>query len=681
MEKEKNMDNNKYNSPLPLKRMEITDDFWKQELNLVRKEIIPYQWKALNDQIPDASPSYCIRNFKVAGRLNEERKRLGDAFVEPSFKYPGFEVLPEDPKDLKEQFYGFVFQDSDLYKWIEAVAYSLEQHPDQELQKTAEGAIDLIVNAQQEDGYLNTYYIINGKNKAFTNLRDHHELYCFGHLAEAAVAYYQATGDRKLLEVTERFAECIADRFGKEEGKCKGYPGHEIAEMALVRLYEATGNETYLNLSSFFLDQRGTSPYYFDKEHPESVKKGKEGKIRYEYHQAHMPVRKQKEAVGHAVRGGYLYSGMADAARCLKDQTLYDACKQLWNSIVNKKMYITGGIGGTHIGEAFSFSYDLPSDTAYTETCASISLMFFARRMLQINPESRYADVMELALYNTVLSGMALDGKSFFYVNPLEVFPEACHKDERKMHVKTIRQKWFGCACCPPNLARLLSSIGHYAYTESEDTLFIHLYIGGTIEKNVNGKTAQIILHSDLPWNGEVGIKIQGTGDVFTLAIRIPMWGNEYELIGAENAKREERKGYLYLTKRWEKDEEVKLHVPMKIRRLEANPLVRETIGKIAIMRGPIVYCMEEVDNGKNLHLFCVNSNGTGETVERKIAGTTMTCIQMDGFRQIISQEEEATLYHETWEEQKEAVKLSFVPYYAWANRGENEMQVWVRKA
>jgi DUF1680 family protein len=411
------------------------------------------------------------------------------------------------------------------------------------------------------------------------------------------------------------------------------------------------------------------------------VKKGQEGKIRYEYHQAHMPVRKQKEAVGHAVRGGYLYSGMADAARCLKDQTLYDACKQLWNSIVKKKMYITGGIGGTHIGEAFSFSYDLPNDTAYTETCASISLMFFARRMLQINPESRYADVMELALYNTVLSGMALDGKSFFYVNPLEVLPEACHKDERKMHVKTIRQKWFGCACCPPNLARLLSSIGHYAYTESEDTLFIHLYIGGTVEKNVNGKTAQINLHSDLPWNGEVGIKIQGTGDVFTLAIRIPMWGNEYELIGAENAKREERKGYLYLTKRWEKDEEVKLHVPMKIRRLEANPLVRETIGKIAIMRGPIVYCMEEVDNGKNLHLFCVNSNGTGETVERKIAGTTMTCIQMDGFRQIISQEEEATLYHETWEEQKEAVKLSFVPYYAWANRGENEMQVWVRKA
>jgi len=414
------MDKNKFNNPLPLSQIEITDYFWKQELNLVRKEMIPYQWKALNDQIADASPSYCIRNFKVAGRLNETRKRLGGAFEEPSYTYRGFEVLPEDPKDLKEQFYGFVFQDSDLYKWLEAVGYSLEQHPDQELQKTAEEAIDLIVNAQQDDGYLNTYYIINGKDMAFTNLRDHHELYCFGHMAEAAVAYYQATGNGKLLKAAERFAGCIAARFGEEVGKCKGYPGHEIAEMALVRLYEATGKETYLNLSSFFINERGTRPYYFDQEHPEAVKKGQEGKIRYEYHQAHMPVRKQKEAVGHVVRGGYLYSGMADAARCLEDQTLYEACKQLWNSIVSKKMYITGGIGSTHIGEAFSFDYDLPNDTAYTETCASISLMFFARRMLQISPESRYGDVMELALYNTILSGMALDGKSFFYVNPLD---------------------------------------------------------------------------------------------------------------------------------------------------------------------------------------------------------------------------------------------------------------------
>jgi DUF1680 family protein len=680
MQKERRMDKNKYNNPLPLRQIEITDSFWKQELKLVREEMIPYQWKALNDQIADASPSYCIRNFKVAGRLNEERKRLGEAFEEPSYTYRGFEVLPEDPNNLKEQFYGFVFQDSDLYKWLEAVGYSLEQHPDQELQKTAEEAIDLIINAQQEDGYLNTYYIINGKDMAFTNLRDHHELYCFGHLTEAAVAYYQATGNDKLLKAAERFAGCIAARFGEEAGKCKGYPGHEIAEMALVRLYEATGNVSYLSLSSFFINERGTRPYYFDQEHPEAVKKGQEGKIRYEYHQAHMPVRKQEEAVGHAVRGGYLYSGMADAARCLKDETLYEACKQLWNSIVSKKMYITGGIGSTHIGEAFSFDYDLPNDTAYTETCASISLMFFARRMLQINPESRYGDVMELALYNTILSGMALDGKSFFYVNPLEVMPEASHRDERKAHVKTIRQKWFGCACCPPNLARLLSSIGLYAYTESEDTLFIHLYIGGSIEKKVNEKVAKINVNSDLPWKGEVDIKIHGTGEVFTVAVRIPEWGKKYELAGADGAKRKEKKGYLYLTKKWENEEEFKLHFPMDILRLEANPLVRENIGKIAIMRGPIVYCMEEADNGKNLHLLSIEKDGSAEIVEREIAGAIMTCIKMDGRRQILTQEEEGVLYHVASEVEKEPLKLSFVPYYAWANRGENEMQVWVRK-
>lgn len=674
------MEKNKYSNPLPLKQIEITDSFWKQELELVRKEIIPYQWKALNDQIEDASPSYCIRNFKVARSQNEERRRLGEAFEEPIYTYRGFEMLPEDPKQLKEQFYGFVFQDSDLYKWLEAVGYSLVQYPDPELQKTADEAIDLILSAQQDDGYLNTYYIINGKDKAFTNLRDHHELYCFGHLAEAAVAYYQATGNDKLLKVTERFANCIINRFGQEEGKCKGYPGHEIAEMALVRLYEATGNETYINLSSFFINERGTKPYYFDREHPETVKKGQEGKIRYEYHQAHLPVREQGEAVGHAVRGGYLYSGMADVARCLKDQTLYEACKRLWNSVVSKKMYITGGIGGTHIGEAFSFDYDLPNDTAYAETCASISLVFFARRMLQIKPESQYGDVMELALYNTILSGMSLDGKSFFYVNPLEVIPTACHKDERKAHVKTTRQKWFGCACCPPNLARLLSSIGLYAYTETENTLFIHLYIGGIIEKQVNGKAVKISIQSGLPWDGEVGITIHGTGEEFTVALRIPEWGKEYHLEGADGAKRNETCGYLYLTKKWEKEEEFKLHFPMKIRRMEADPLVRENIGKTAIMRGPIVYCMEEADNGTNLHLSRIAKDGMDETEEREIAGTVMTCINVDGYRQIVTHDEEDSLYHVAVKERKEeALKLSFIPYYAWSNRGENEMQVWVR--
>ena len=519
------MNKNEYTTPVSLRKIQITDAFWKNEMELVREEIIPYQWDALNDQVEGAEPSFCMRNFKVAGKQNEERKEQGESFEEPQYTFRGFQALPEDMDHLEDKFYGFVFQDSDFYKWVEAVAYSLTQHPDPELEKRADDAIDIVCAAQQEDGYLDTYYIINGKDKIFSNLRDHHELYCFGHLTEGAVAYYEATGKDKLLKAAMRFADYIDNYFGPGEGKCKGYPGHEIAEMALVRLYEVTGEKKYLDLSYFFVNERGKRPYYYDSEdHPEKIEKGHEEDLRCFYHQAHVPVREQDEVTGHAVRGVYLYSGMTDLARIYEDQELYAACEKLWDNMISQKMYITGGIGATHLGEAFSYRYDLPNDTAYAETCAAIGLVFWARRMLQIRPDARYADAMERALYNGVLSGMALDGKSFFYVNPLEVTPEACHFDERKFHVKPVRQKWFGCACCPPNLARLLSSIGSYAYTEKEDTLYIHLYMGSTVQKEVKGETAEISVSSGYPWNGAVRVPVNGTGHPFTMAMRIPQW-------------------------------------------------------------------------------------------------------------------------------------------------------------
>ena len=418
------MDQKNFSKPLSLAKVQVTDAFWKKEMELVRTEVIPYQWNALNDNVPGAAPSFCMRNYRRAGEVEKERKAKGDKFVQIKYPLDTFETLPKDGK-MDGRFYGFLFQDTDFTKWVEAVAYSLTQHPDPDLEKVADAAIDIVCAAQQEDGYLDTYYIINGKDGIFTNLRDHHELYCMGHLIEGAVAYYEATGKDKLLHAAERFADYATDYFGPEEGKCKGYPGHEIAEMALVRLYEVTGEQKYLDLSRFFIDERGTKPYYFDKEHPETVKKGHENELRYSYHQAHLPVRQQDEAFGHAVRAVYLYSGMADIARITKDEELYQACVRLWNNVTKKKMYITGGIGATHLGEAFSFPYDLPNDTAYAETCASIGLMFWARRMLEIVPDAKYADIMERALYNGVLSGMALDGKSFFYVNPLEVLPEA----------------------------------------------------------------------------------------------------------------------------------------------------------------------------------------------------------------------------------------------------------------
>lgn len=688
------MNKNNFSSPLSLRNVQITDTFWKKEMELVRTEVIPYQWAALNDQVEGAAPSFCMHNFKAAGKLNKEKKELGTAFEEPVYTFRGFEALPEDPKHLDDKFYGFVFQDSDFYKWIEAVGYSLTQHPDPQLEAIADGAIDIVCAAQQEDGYLDTYYILNGKDRIFTNLRDHHELYCLGHLLEGAVAYYQATGKDKLLKAASRYADYVADYFGPEEGKCKGYPGHEIAEMALVRLYETTQDSKYLDLAKYFIDERGKQPYYFDKEHPEEVKKNPNG-LRYAYNQAHLPVREQDEAVGHAVRAVYLYSGMADIARLTEDDTLFDACKRLWDNMVQKKLYITGGIGGTHMGEAFSFNYDLPNDTAYAETCASIGLVFFARRMLEIYPDVQYADVMEQALYNTVLAGMALDGKSFFYVNPLEVLPEACHKDERKFHVKPVRQKWFGCACCPPNLARTLSSVSSYAFTETEDTLFVHLYIGSELKKNVNGTDVSVHMTSEFPWNGKVTLQADSADTPFTLALRLPGWCTSYQvsllgaahnpisgseaITGLDASEYTIKDGYLYITRKWKESETLTLDFPMEIQIWNANPNVREDIGRAAVTRGPITYCLEEADNGSDLHLLTLDWNAPAQVRDFTVCGEPVKEILMQGFKEDKEKEAPQRLYRPVQTAEKTPVTLRFIPYYTWANRGENEMSVWVR--
>lgn len=672
------MNQKEYSKPLNLRRVDVTDTFWKKEMELIRKEVIPYQWEALNDRVEGAAPSYCMRNFKIASKLTKERSLHKDVPKLIDINLNGFEFLPEEENKLENRFYGYVFQDSDFSKWIEAVAYSLTQHPDEQLEKIADEAIDLVCEAQQPNGYLDTFYIINDMNKVFTNLRDHHELYCFGHLAEGAVAYYQATGKDKLLDAARRYADYIDSVFGNEEGKCKGYPGHEIAEMALVRLYDVTGETKYLKLSEYFINQRGQKPYYFDLEFKVEPKDRDE--LRYLYNQAHLPVREQKEAVGHAVRATYLYSGMADLARVTKDESLYEACVNLWDSIVDRKMYITGGIGGTHMGEAFSFDYDLPNDTAYAETCASIGLVFFARRMLEMKADSRFADVMERTLYNGVLSGMALDGKSFFYVNPLEVNPLACKKDERKQHVKASRQKWFGCACCPPNIARLVSSIGSYAYTESENTLYVHLYMGANIQKTVGDHSLHVKIESGFPWNGNVTLEIEASTPIeSTIALRIPDWCDTYTISKLQDDERTIRDGYLYITKTWEGKEELQLDFLMKSKIVHANPNVRENTGKVAIVRGPIVYCLEGVDNGEDLHLIqieeknCIIEEALGKIEEESIIKLTVS-----GEKAVVKDEEVALYRTKPLEYKKEVFTL--IPYYTWANRGESEMSVWIRQ-
>ena len=662
--------------PLDIKKVNITDSFWSGKRALVRKEVIPYQWEILNDRIPEAEASYCMHNFKAAAALNRMAQEQGSSYEAPKYTYRGFAVFPDRREDAKDtEFYGFVFQDSDFYKWIEAVGYTLATNPDPLLEETADRAIDIVCDAQLPNGYLDTYYIINGMDKSFTDLRDHHELYCLGHLIEGAVAYYEATGKDKLLNAAKRYADHVFENFGAEEGKINGYPGHEIAEMALFRLYDLTHEERYRELAEYFIDERGKSPNYFEKEHPDM-----KGKPDY-YHQAHMPVRQQEEAVGHAVRAVYLYSGMADMAMKSGDEELKNACMKLWESIVNTKLYITGGIGATHLGESFSLPYDLPNDTAYSETCAAIGLVFFARRMLCLDPDSKYADIMELALYNTVLAGMALDGKSFFYVNPLEVIPENCKKDERKMHVKPVRQKWFGCACCPPNIARLISSLGQYIFTEDDDTLYTNLYISSETVKNVGGKDVKVSITSGLPNSGNVSISVTGAaGTDFVLALRIPAWtAGNYKIMGADDLKTEIRNGYIFCSG-FETDAKIDLEFDMTARVITADAKVAEDAGKVAIMRGPVVYCAEEADNGSALREIRIKTpiDISEETTGEFGVEVIKLVIKASRIRSMGSKISSTGLYKTFEGFSSETCDLTLIPYHLWANRGEGEMSVYV---
>ncbi len=639
------MDKNRMANRLKLKNTEIDDPFWNGIISTVRNEVIPYQYRALKDEIEGAEKSRCLENFKKAA-LTVEKIRNG----EETPVYECDKWFYDENNSEKGAFKGWVFQDSDLYKWLEAVSYSLINSPDIKLEEKADECISLICSAQLDNGYLDTLYIINDREKGFTNLRDYHELYCFGHLAEAAAAYFEATKKTALLNAACKFADLICDTFGKT--KCLGYPGHEIAEMALVRLYRLTGERKYLDCAKFFINQRGAKPFYFDSERNRKT----DGKD-YIYNQAHLPVRQQNEAVGHAVRGVYLYSGMADVARETEDKTLFDACERIFENIEKKKLYITGGIGSTSDGEAFSFDYDLPNDLAYCETCASIGLIFFAERMLEINPCSHYADVIERALYNTVLSGMAEDGKSFFYVNPLEVNPVACELDSRKRHVKSVRQKWFGCACCPPNLARLISSIGSYCITENENGIFVNQYIGGKFAC----KNAIVEIKSDYAASGKVKIKITPKKRS-VIHLRIPYWCERAEI----SEKYRLEKGYAV----FETEREITVDIDFLVSPvlIGCSNLVSENIGKAAVQRGPFIYCCEEKDNGKNLHLLYFNEKTNFEYKDGFVLA--------DGFRLIT--DSEGGLYKKYEKPKKEKMKIKLIPYYRWGNRGENEMRVYL---
>lgn len=639
-------------SPIRIDNYTVDGGFWWEKMELIRTHMIPYQWNVLNDAQEGASPSHCINNYKIAAGLKEGK------------------------------FEGYVFQDSDLAKWLEAVGYALSYHPDAELEALADSAIDLICRAQQPDGYLDTYYIINGLDKAWTNIADNHELYCAGHLIEAAVAYAAGTGKRKLLDAAIRLADCIDAHFGPEENKLHGYPGHEILEMALVRLYHATDEPKYLKLAEYFINERGQSPNFFTEERKRNgnTDPWKDSLFHYKYYQADRPVREQTEAEGHAVRAVYLYSGMAAVAKETADDSLWQACRTLWDNVSRKQMYITGAIGASPFGEAFSYNYDLPNDTIYGETCASIGYTFWARRMLEVEMDRNYAEVMERCLYNSVLSGTSKEGTKFFYVNPLEVVPEASAKDEGKRHVLTRRRQWFNCACCPPNLARMVMSVGHYACTEKEGMLAFHLYIDGTVSSEKNGMRLKV--ESGLPWSGNVSIQVAKATDFeVSLFFRVPGWckggwslrmnGQEVSAVCAEN-------GYIELRRRFKAGDTLALCFDMPVLLQRANPKVREDIGKIAVMRGPLVYCLEEEDMGSDLHLVHLPANASFTVVPGRVLNGTFD-LETDGFRLTDSGWND-TLYTDDREPQFIPCRIHMIPYHLWCNRKEGEMLVWIRE-
>lgn len=668
--------------PVELHNVVISDPFWSKIRNLVKNVLLPYQWRALNDGIDGAEKSFCVHNFKAAARLNARRGRPG--FLEPQWSDPGFSVFPgADETPDPDKFYGFVFQDSDLYKWLEAAAYILASERDPELEATCDGAVELIAAAQLPSGYIDTYYILSGMERALTNLRDNHELYCMGHLIEAACAYYEATGKDRLLNVARGFADFVYLELGPS-GR-PGYPGHEIAEMALARLSELTGDKKYLELAELFIKRRGTEPNYFTAERRKNA--ALDGKpvpddtpARLDYYQAAKPVLEQDEAVGHAVRCMYLASGMADVARLTGDEPLRDACDRLWHSAVHEKMYITGGVGGTRDGEAFSCPFDLPSDAAYSETCAAVGLVFFAGRMLRLRPASEYADVMERALFNACLSGMSLDGRSFFYVNPLEAVPELIRRDSRLSHVDTRRQKWFGCACCPPNLARLLSNLGSYAYARDDDTLWVNLYVGGSVRQTLGGVPVCLSVRSDIPFSGRVELSLDLPEPAsFTLALRVPGWTDPDTPVAVpDGVTYVTRDGYMYISGLWRPGDAVTADFPMPVTLTAASPAVRECVGKTCVSRGPVVYCAEEADNGKDLHLLRLDTSDLSavEVKSLKISGFDLPSVSIPVKK---LRGGGTGLYTPLSPPEEDSFRALLIPYFAWANRAEGEMRVWLR--
>ena len=596
---------------------------------------------------------------------------------------------PSDEYDVSK-FMGFSFDDTDVYKTIEGASYVLQTYPDKKLEAYIDSVLDIVAAAQEPDGYLYTARTINPKKphgwagtKRWEKVEDlSHEFYNLGHMVDAACAHYQATGSTKFLNIARRYADCVVREVGDKPGQACVVPGHQIAEMALARLYvllnsdeyikkskkttlpsEGQGGgfltpDKYLEQAKFFLDYRGKTSF------------------KTQYSQSHRPVVRQDEAVGHAVRAGYMYSGMADVAALTGDSAYIKAIDNIWNNIVQKKYYITGGVGATNHGEAFGANYELPNLTAYNETCAAIAMVYLNQRMFLMRGDAKYIDCLERTLYNGVISGMAIDGGTFFYPNPLE------------SRGGYERKAWFGCACCPSNLCRFIPSLPGYVYAVKENDLFVNLYTANTSTVNIGGKSVTLEEQTKYPWDGDISIKIAKTkAKQFRMMVRIPGWvrgdvvpsdlyayadGKQlgYKVsVNGEEVNGELENGYLAIDRKWKKGDEVRIHFDMSPRLVKANRKVVADRGRLAVERGPLVYCAEWPDNKFNFFHFVMNKNPQFVLANQPALIGGIKQLKLDG--RVLSFDSSGKL-------QATDAILTMIPYYAWAHRGQGNMQVWI---
>ena len=603
---------------LTLDQVKITDGFWKSKQEMNRSTTV---WNVYN-------------RFKETGRFD-------------AVKLEWKEGDPNKPH---------IFWDSDIAKWMEGVAYLTQKQREPELEALVDEVVDHIERSQWEDGYYNCYYGLFTDQARFSN-RDKHELYCAGHLLEAAIAYEKATGKGKFLSLMKKYIALIKKIFMEERSAGFVTPGHEELELALVKLYDYTGDDQYLEMARFFIDQRGAC----------GEPKILEERFGEKYVQDHLPVREQTEAAGHSVRAVYLYSAMADLAARDGDERLKAACEKLYDSIVNKKMYLTGGIGSTRVGEAFEEDLRLPNETAYAETCAAIGLIFFSQRMALLDPTSaKYADLIERVLYNGFLSGISLDGKAFFYENPLEIdLSERSRLEAFGIPQKkpiTQRLEVFGCSCCPPNVTRFLASLGNLIYRNDEKTIYVDQFM----QSEADFGDAKLTQKTNYPFDGTIVLSLAGKEK--TLALRLPSWCKHYTLKkNGKEATAEPQNGYLLLDAA--DGDTLELTLEMLPRRIRSNPLVRANRGAVALTYGPLVMCMEGVDNGGSLDGVAISKEEIQVSFDHALGLPTLLC---PAVRRTASD-----LYCEESELLEETFTAKFVPYHAFANRGESDMRVW----